>query len=327
MWTPKAVVSRDPFGTSDSFEGADVRCPAHLRDSSTDASGSRGYAGHVGYPIRLGGFLVGVEGLALLRHAFGEDIAARARRVAEIRELLGDDEPDSALDDPIGGEEYDLDDGYRVWSATYDQPLRLFPIESPPVHRLIDSMTPGIVVDAACGTGRHSGHLVEAGHTVIGIDRSPAMLDHARRNVPRASFRPGELTALPVEDAAADAVVCALALVHVADLDSVFREFARVVKPGGRLIVSDVHPMLVALGWQAQFPSGSDGRGFIRLRQHLLSDYIGAGVRNDFTVAACAEPPLTAEAARTPTAGRIPEASEQAFAGLPAVVVWAFDRA
>lgn len=280
----------------------------------------------MGDHTRLGELLAGVEGLALLRLMFTDAAEVRDDRLAELREVLATLDAGDSLDDPVAGREHDVDSGYRVWSRSYDQPLRLFPIEAPIVHRLVDGLPVGVSLDAACGSGRHSDYLVAAGHEVIGVDRSEPMLALARRNVPRAVFARADLSFLPLDDGSVDAALCALALVHVVDLDAVFREFARVVKVGGRLIVSDVHPMLVTLGWQAQFDGGGHGRGFIRLNRHLFSDYIAAGTHHGFTVTACLEPPLTAEAARTPTAGRIPEASEQAFAGLPAVVVWEFER-
>ncbi|MFI5584740.1 methyltransferase domain-containing protein [Amycolatopsis sp. NPDC051758] len=48
-------------------------------------------------------------------------------------------------------------------------------------------------------------------------------------------FRLGELTHLPVDDAAVDLVVCGLALTHAADLGPVLAEFARVLRPGGHV--------------------------------------------------------------------------------------------
>ena len=84
-------------------------------------------------------------------------------RLAESRELLAELESDESLSAPAAGEEHDLDAGYRVWSQSYDQPLRLFPIESPAVRRLVDGLSPGVILDAACGSGRHSEYLAAAG--------------------------------------------------------------------------------------------------------------------------------------------------------------------
>jgi SAM-dependent methyltransferase len=167
----------------------------------------------------LGEYVIGVAGLALMRLGFTGDVAGRAARTADIRDLLGRLDQETRLRQPVGTE-YDLVTGYQQWSATYDQPLRLFPIEEPPMRALIETLPPGTVLDAACGTGRYSTILADRGHDVIGVDQSGAMLDIARTKLPSADFRAGDLTALPLPGRSVDAVVCALALVHIPDVAS-----------------------------------------------------------------------------------------------------------
>ena len=274
----------------------------------------------------LGEMLLGIEGLALLRLASGGDSSARQARVDEIRGLLERMDHAADLAGPAGGSEYDLAEGYRLWSETYDRPLRLFPLEEPVMHWLFDSLPPSVVLDAACGTGRHSRVLAARGHRIIGVDRSPEMLDRARRSVGTGEFREGSLTALPLAAGSVDAVVCALALVHLPDVGEAIRELARVVRPGGRLIVSDVHPFLILLGWQAQFRTAAGEAGFMRLYPHLPSDYCRAYAAAGLRVRGCHEPLLTPEAAVTVAAEQLPEANRTAFAGLPGVIVWDLDK-
>jgi SAM-dependent methyltransferase len=270
----------------------------------------------------LNELLIGVEGLAILRTLYDDD-AAFGDRVRELRDLL------SATDDASSsgslGVEYDLQDGYRAWSATYDHPLRLFWIEEPPMHRLLEALPIGTVLDAACGTGRYANYLAARGHEVIGIDQSSDMIAIARAKVPTGRFSTGDLTDIDLADASVDAVVCGLALVHVPDLDRALHEMARVVRPGGRVVISDVHPFLVLLGWQAQFPAGS-GRGFMRLHAHLPSEYLTAATQNGLQARSCEEPRLTDQAAATPTADVIPDANRAAYVGLPGVIIWEFER-
>lgn len=74
------------------------------------------------------------------------------------------------------------------------------------------------------------------------------MLAIARRNLPEATFIEADLHTIPLADERSDLVVCGLALGHVGDLGSAIAELAPVLRPGGRVIISVLHPLQAQLG-------------------------------------------------------------------------------
>jgi ArsR family transcriptional regulator len=113
--------------------------------------------------------------------------------------------------------------------------------------RLLGALLPGDldIVDAGTGTGALLPLLAPAARRLVGIDRSPEMLTEARARVATLGLAPvllvrADLARLPLADASVDAVCSSLALHHAAQPAQVIAEFARVVRPGGRVVVSDL---------------------------------------------------------------------------------------
>jgi SAM-dependent methyltransferase len=235
-------------------------------------------------------YLLGLEGIALLRAWAGQyDRAFVEARLAEVRRLL-----DSEALAGHGGVMVDRGDtvtAYRQWSATYDEPRNtLFDVDEPIVHEILDALPAGDALDAACGTGRFAGYLAARGHRVVGVDSSPDMLDRARARVPGGTFRLGDLNRLPLPDGAVDLVVTGLALSHVPELGPVMAEFARVMRPGGHLVVSDTHHELVfrASAIKALGPAGEPG--LVATYRHTAGDYLRAALAAGLQVRRCDEP-------------------------------------
>ncbi|HEY7497962.1 MAG TPA: metalloregulator ArsR/SmtB family transcription factor [Vicinamibacterales bacterium] len=99
--------------------------------------------------------------------------------------------------------------------------------------------------DLGCGTGQVAAALAPFVAQVIAVDRSNDMLQAARRRVrdlPNVDVRRGELEALPIQDDALDAATLLLVLHHLPDPAAALTEAARVLRPGGRLLICDMLP-------------------------------------------------------------------------------------
>jgi SAM-dependent methyltransferase len=277
----------------------------------------------VGFTV--GQFALGLEGLALLRSGpFASDDVLTAR-VEELRAVVGalDEE---VFEGPALGRRADVLDGYARWAPVYGRANPLVMVEEPVVRAALDSWPRGRVLDAACGTGRHTAYLTELGHTVTGLDASPDMLAVARPLVPNARLVESPLVPLPFEDREFDAAICALALSHVPDPTDAIGELARVVRPGGPLILSDFHPFMVLIGGQAGFRAADGTPGFVASYAHLAGRMLSAFAQAGLTVRECAEPTWTLEAARVSFPGISDQLYEEAIAGLPIAIVWQLAR-
>ena len=128
---------------------------------------------------------------------------------------------------------------------------RAVPLPDPRVDRkfervweLLDAHLPcDAFLDAGCGDGRHLAAIAAAGYRpsrVVGVDISERILETARATA--APLEPelvrANLEALPLGDAAFDLVLCTQVIEHLLDVEAGMRELARVLRPGGTLILT-----------------------------------------------------------------------------------------
>jgi len=101
------------------------------------------------------------------------------------------------------------------------------------------------VADLGCGTGQLTAALAPFVRHVIAIDASAAMLQAARKRLQglvNVELRRGDLETLPIDDERVDAATLALVLHHLPEPEHALREVARVLKPGGRVLIVDMLP-------------------------------------------------------------------------------------
>ena len=115
------------------------------------------------------------------------------------------------------------------------------PITTRLVAPLLDAAQVGRgarVLDVASGPGYVAAEAAERGAAVIAVDNAEGMLSLARRLHPQLDFRQGTAEALPFPDSSFDAVLANFVLLHVGRPEMVVAEFARVLRPGGRLALT-----------------------------------------------------------------------------------------
>jgi ubiquinone/menaquinone biosynthesis C-methylase UbiE len=167
---------------------------------------------------------------------------------------------------------------YASWAPTYDSdPNPQTALEYAPVLEALAARPGEQILDAACGTGRYTVALYEAGVEVTGCDFSPAMLTIARAKLPSVELLEADLNQpLPFLDASFDAVLCAQALKHLPELHAAIREFARVLRPTGRLVFSVTHPDMDWTGYDMKPADIYVMREHADMFHHRFFDYFDA---------------------------------------------------
>jgi malonyl-CoA O-methyltransferase len=141
-------------------------------------------------------------------------------------------------------------EGYALWAEEWDAtPSPIVAVEERALLPWIARVSARRAIDVGCGTGRWTARIA-----AIGLDASVPMLAVA-------AGKPGlhgrlaacDAAALPLANASADLVLCALTLGHMRKATIAMREFERVLMPGGALLLTDFHPAASAHGWRRTF--------------------------------------------------------------------------
>ena len=172
---------------------------------------------------------------------------------------------------------------YELLSPHYDSyPNPMIALEESALSEFLPELGGARLADIGCGTGRYAKKALEAGaERVFALDLAGGMLDVARSHLtPSRRFRTlqADMQALPLRSASLDGVLCGLALGYAARLDRALAEMARVLRKGGFIFVSDLHPLGPSLGWQREYQLGHNGHRE-RIVRRVLPLHLRASVR------------------------------------------------
>jgi ubiquinone/menaquinone biosynthesis C-methylase UbiE len=215
----------------------------------------------------------------------------------------------------------DYDGFAAAYSASNENNLFNAFYARPEMIRLAGDVAGLEILDAGCGSGPLMKALRGKDAVVSGFDLSPAMVELARQRLGEdADVRVADLGApLPYPDDTFDLVVASLSLHYVKDWNSALAELRRVLKPGGRLIVSIIHPTVYAIVYPeadyfalTQYAEDYDfGEGTVWMTywHRPLQDVINTFITAGFGIKTVTEPP---PAANTP-AELLPNADGRSF--------------
>jgi malonyl-CoA O-methyltransferase len=134
---------------------------------------------------------------------------------------------------------------YDQWAAEYDDADPTTLLDEPFLLSMLKLFNGCRVLDLGCGTGRYARHAIKPGVRVVGADLSRAMLLRASRGLAlkaSISWIQASVAALPFQHKAFDRVLSGLVLDHVDDLQGFVLQVSATLRPGGRFILSAIHP-------------------------------------------------------------------------------------
>lgn len=172
---------------------------------------------------------------------------------------------------------------YNEWSETYDSDENLTrDLDQQVTREALASLHFHSILEIGCGTGKNTAFLVQIGAHVHALDFSEGMIEKAREKVKaeNVEFSVADLTQKwPCEATSYDLIVCNLVLEHIDDLSFIFSEAFRVLEPGGRFLINELHPFRQYEGKKARFEKGervTEIPAFV----HHISDFVDTALIN-----------------------------------------------
>jgi ubiquinone/menaquinone biosynthesis C-methylase UbiE len=182
---------------------------------------------------------------------------------------------------------------FDQWAEVYDTDLNpLLALENRTLPALLPAVAQAHVLDVGCGTGRWLQHLeLLQPASLTGADTSDAMLAIARRKVSAGTtLVNAPATRLPASNSSHDLVLASFVLSYIEDLPAFAAECARILKPAGHLIVTDMHPATAtARDWTRGFKHGQQNI-HVPAQTHSLTEILAAFAQQGLTLVAQHEP-------------------------------------
>ena len=186
----------------------------------------------------------------------------------------------------------DVQQAYNSWAQQYDSnENKTRDLEA---RSLRETLTPLICehcLEIGCGTGKNTVWLMQKAATVTAVDLSEEMLAKAKKKItsPNVTFVKADITqAWAFATKPYDLIGFSLVLEHIELLQPVFEKAAAVLKPGGHLYISELHPFKQYNGSKARFDT-AEGTQVVTCFNHHITDFTDAAKANGLTLVSLCE--------------------------------------
>lgn len=166
---------------------------------------------------------------------------------------------------------------YNIWALQYDSNHnKTRDLEGQALKSCLASVPFESCLEIGCGTGKNTEWLAEKAQHITAVDLAEEMLSRARKKIisNQVEFRHADIThQWDFGDHLYDLVTFSLVLEHIENLDHIFSEAYRSLKPGGHVYIGELHPFKQYSGSKARFET-QEGLHVVDCYTHHVSDFI-----------------------------------------------------
>ena len=180
----------------------------------------------------------------------------------------------------------DTRQAYNNWASQYDtNNNKTRDLEAIALTKTLADISFDNVLEVGCGTGKNTIWFIEKAMHITAVDLSGEMLAKAKEKISpdRVQFLQSDITnEWTFTNQLYDLISFSLVLEHIQNLDHVFNEVYKKLKPGGYVYIGELHPFKQYMGTKARFDS-EDGQQVVECFNHHISEFIQAAKKYKLT--------------------------------------------
>ncbi len=187
-----------------------------------------------------------------------------------------------------------IEQAYNKWAEQYDiNRNRTRDLEAEALRATLEPVAFSSCLEIGCGTGKNTVWLAARADKTTSVDLSGEMLAKARQKVSDATHKVDFIQA-DIEQSwnftqdTYDLISFSLVLEHIENLDHIFSEAARRLRPGGWVYAGELHPFKQYLGTRARFET-EEGMQVVECYNHHVSDFTGSAAKQRLHLAKVSE--------------------------------------
>ena len=169
-----------------------------------------------------------------------------------------------------------IQQAYNSWALQYDtNENKTRDLEAIALRKSLANIPFDNCLEIGCGTGKNTAWLIEKAKHISAIDLSEEMLAKAKEkiNTNKVDFIQADIKATWSFGNEFDLVSFSLVLEHISNLDHIFNETSKILKPGGYVYIGELHPFKQYAGSKARFDT-ENGQEVVECFDHHISDFI-----------------------------------------------------